>query len=40
MAVGAEIIGFKRVDLPEYPFEALREAIVNAVVHRDYSLEG
>jgi ATP-dependent DNA helicase RecG len=40
MAIGAEIIGFKRVDLPEYPFEALREAIVNAIVHRDYSLEG
>jgi ATP-dependent DNA helicase RecG len=40
MRVGAESIGFKRVDLPEYPIEALREAIVNAITHRDYSRIG
>jgi ATP-dependent DNA helicase RecG len=38
--VGATIRGFYREDEPEYPYEALREAIVNAVVHRDYSRSG
>jgi hypothetical protein len=33
--VGATIRGFYREDEPEYPYEALREAVVNAVVHRE-----
>jgi ATP-dependent DNA helicase RecG len=38
--VGATIRGFYREDEPEYPAEALREAIVNAIIHRDYSRGG
>ena len=34
------IEGFSKVEIHEYPYEALREAVVNAVAHRDYDLAG
>jgi predicted HTH transcriptional regulator len=40
IAVGARVEGWKRIDLPEYSIEVLREAVINAVVHRDYSKRG
>lgn len=32
--------GFSRVAIDEYPYDALREALVNAVAHRDYGAQG
>lgn len=31
---------FKRSEKESFPFEALREAVINAIVHRDYTIEG
>ncbi|SNZ01189.1 ATP-binding protein [Flagellimonas pacifica] len=30
--------GLQRIETPEYPFEALREALFNAIVHRSYQV--
>ncbi len=32
--------GIKRQDIPEIPSEVLREAVINAILHRDYSISG
>ena len=36
----AEFVGLDRIDKRDYPSEALREALLNAITHRDYSFSG
>jgi len=38
--VRSEIRGVNRYDIYEIPLEVLREAVVNAIVHRDYTITG
>ena len=40
MRVGAVVKGLEREEQTEYPPAAVREALVNAVAHRDYRLRG
>jgi ATP-dependent DNA helicase RecG len=40
MRVGAKVNGLEREELTEYPRFAVREALVNAVAHRDYRING
>jgi len=39
-ATKAEFNGLNRIDTRDYPEQALREALINCVVHRDYSFSG
>ncbi|MFT5195009.1 MAG: ATP-dependent DNA helicase RecG [Candidatus Promineifilaceae bacterium] len=40
MRTGAVVNGLERTELTEYPNFAVREAIINAVCHRDYRIKG
>jgi len=40
MRTGAVVTGLEREDRTEYPVSAVREALINAVAHRDYRLRG
>jgi ATP-dependent DNA helicase RecG len=40
MRVGAVVTGLERKERTEYPVAAVREALVNAIAHRDYRLGG
>ena len=40
MRIGAVVTGLEREERTEYPVAAVREALVNAIAHRDYRLGG
>lgn len=40
IATRARLVGTKRVEKYEYPEEALREIVANAIIHRDYMVTG
>jgi ATP-dependent DNA helicase RecG len=39
-SVAAKIGAITREDIPQFPEEAVREAVINAIIHADYSVQG
>lgn len=39
-SVAAKIGAIKRIDIPQFPEEAVRESVINAIMHADYSMQG
>ena len=39
-SVGAKIGSVRREDIPQFPPQAVREVVVNAIVHADYAMKG
>ena len=38
--IKSTFFGLDRIDVRDYPEEAVREALLNSMVHRDYSFSG
>lgn len=38
--ISSRMEGVRRIDIPQYPVESIREGIVNAVGHRNYAITG
>ncbi len=39
-SVAAKIHDVRREDVPQYPIKAVREALINAIIHADYAIKG